>query len=362
VRILHVITLGELGGAQRYVAELALRQRACDDVVEVAAGTTDWLDDQRDSFSLVHSIPGLRRQISPAADLRALGALIELIGAGRFDVVHTHSAKAGILGRVAAALRRVPIVAHTSHGTVLAEKLSGRRRAVYWSAERLATSLTHKLFAVSETERGVLERSLGAPGHSIRVMTLVPRYIRAITARWSPTLGCPSDLVAIGNLYSTKGYDVLLQSVKQLSDRHPDIRLTIYGEGPARSALEAQAARLEIGERVAFAGHTSDAPARLASAGIFVMPSRKEGLPLALLEAMATAVPIVATNVGAIGEAIGPDVALARAEDPSDLAEKMELLLGSDRARVSAAASARKSYERLEARDDPRGACTMYQG
>jgi glycosyltransferase involved in cell wall biosynthesis len=361
MRILHVITLGELGGAQRYVAELALRQRACDDVVEVAAGTTDWLDDQRDSFSLVHRIPGLRRQISPAADLRALWALIELIGAGRFDVVHTHSAKAGILGRVAAALRRVPIVAHTSHGTVLAEKLSARRRAVYWSAERFATSLTDRLFAVSETERGVLERTLRAPRGSIQVMTLVPSYVREITARWSPTGACPSDLVAIGNLYPTKGYDVLLQSLQDLSDRHPDVRLTIYGQGPERSALEAQAAQLGIRERVVFAGHTSDAPTRLAAAGIFVMPSRKEGLPLALLEAMATGVPVAATKVGAIGEALGPDVPLAHPEDPSDLSEKLESLLTSQDLRVATAAAARKSYERLAARDDPGDACSMYR-
>jgi glycosyltransferase involved in cell wall biosynthesis len=361
MRILHVITLGELGGAQRYVAELARRQRSCGSEVEVAAGTTDWLVDQQESFSSVHRIPQLQRQISPRADLAALRALVTLITSGKFDVVHTHSAKAGILGRVAAALRRVPIVAHTSHGTVLGEKLPAYRRALYWSAERFATSLTDKLFAVSETERSLLQRSLRKPRPSIRVMTLVPRYVRLITARWSPTGGCPSDLVAIGNLYPTKGYDVLLRSLSLLSDRRPDVRLTIYGRGPELSALEACATQLRIRDRVVFAGHTSDAPARLASAGVFVMPSRKEGLPLALLEAMATGVPVAATNVGAIGEALGPDIPLARPEDPSDLSEKLESLLASDHLRVSTAAAARTSFERLAARDDPRDACSMYR-
>src|SRR6185503_717877 len=143
-----------------------------------------------------------------------------------------------------------------------------------------ATLLTDRLFAVSETERRLLERSLGKSAASVRVMTLVPSYVREITTRWSPTGACPSDLVAIGNLYPTKGYDVLLQSLKIVSASHPNVRLTIYGEGPERSALEAQAVQLGIQNQVIFAGHTSDAPARLASAGIFVMPSRKEGLPL----------------------------------------------------------------------------------
>ena len=360
MRILHVITLGELGGAQRYVAELAQRQRACGFTVEVAAGTTDWIVEQRDSFSMVHHIPELQRQISPAADIAALRSLLRVIASGAFDVVHTHSAKAGILGRAAAAMRRVSIIAHTSHGTVLAERLPLHRRAIYWSAERLALSVTDMLFAVSETERALLERSLGRPTGSIRVMTLVPSHVRAIETLWSPAGACSSQLVAIGNLYATKGHDVLLRALKMLIDAGRDVRLTIYGSGPERSSLGALAAQLRISDRVVFAGHTSDAPARLASAGIFVMASRKEGLPLALLEAMATGVPIVATNVGAVGEALGPDVPLTRPDDPLDLSAKLAGLLASESLRASVGAAARASYERLAARDDTRRACSMY--
>jgi glycosyltransferase involved in cell wall biosynthesis len=360
MRILHIVTLGELGGAQRYVAELAKRQSACGFVVEVAAGTVDWLAKQTGVFSRVHRVPELRREISPLADLRALRALMTLIGSGDFDVVHTHSAKAGILGRVAAAARRVPTVAHTSHGTVLGEKLPLHRRALYWSAERLATSLTHRMFAVSETERALLERALRTRPGAVRVMTLVPSHVRAITARWSPAAACPSQLVAIGNLYPTKGYDVLLRSMRLLIDRGRDVRLTIYGLGPARSSLEAQAAALRLTDRVVFAGNTPDAPARLASAGIFVMPSRKEGLPLSLLEAMATGVPVTATNVGAIGETLGPDVPLAHPEDPADLAAKLDALLSSEDRRVTTGAAARTSYERLAERDEPSATRSMY--
>lgn len=361
MRILHVITLGELGGAQRYLAELAWRQRRCGWTVHLATGTLGWLSDQERAFSHVHHLPSLVREISPARDYAALRALRRLLRTTSYDVIHTHSSKAGILGRVAAFLEGVPLIAHTSHGSPLAERLSSSRWILYWCAEQLAAALTHRLFAVSEVERAALRRWLRLRRGALRVMTIVPEYLRAISPEWSPSPASRWDLVAVGNLYPNKGYDVLLVALAKVAQTCPDVRLTIYGEGPERVALQQLASRLGVSGRVNLAGHVADAPARLLHAGTFVMPSRKEGLPLALLEAMAVAMPIVATDVGAVSDTLGPSVPVAPAGGAEGLARLLCAVLSSDERRLALAAAGRASFERFLRKDDPEAACVMYR-
>jgi glycosyltransferase involved in cell wall biosynthesis len=361
MRVLHVITLGELGGAQRYVAELASRQRRCGWTVHLATGTLGWLSDQEHAFSHVHHLPSLVREISPARDYAALRGIRRLLRTTSYDVVHTHSSKAGILGRVAAFLARVPLIAHTSHGSPLAERLSSSRWILYWCAEQLAALLTHRLFAISEVERAALRRWLRLRPGALRVMTIVPDYLRAIPPTWSSTSGSRWELVSVGNLYPNKGYDVLLAALAKVAETYPEVRLTVYGEGPEREALEHLVSGLGLSDRVTLAGHVTDATARLSHAGTFVMPSRKEGLPLALLEAMAVAMPIVATDVGAVPDTLGSGVPVARAGSADELAELLCSTLSSEGPRVALASAGRASFERLLRKDDREATCVMYR-
>ena len=360
MRILQLITRGELGGAQRYVAELARRQRALGFEVELATGTLGWLSDQRDCFDRIHHLPDLIREISPARDSAALASLVRFLRRRRYDVVHTHCSKAGFLGRIAAAAVGVTVVAHTSHGTILSESISRRRRAMYWMAEQAAALVTHRLFAVSRTDRDLLRRSLRTRADALRVMTIVPGYIREMPAAWSLREDSRWDLVAIGNLYANKGYDTLLPAVATLRDRYPHLRLTIFGEGPERASLESQIERLGLREHVRLPGQVTAVASRIAGSGVYVLPSRKEGLPLALLEAMATGAPIAATDVGAVREVLGPNATLARAERPDDLVRVIDALLSSDDRRMAMALAARASFEQLLPADDPLSARVMY--
>ena len=359
MRVLHVITKGELGGAQRYLAELVRRQRLAGFHVELATGTRGWLTDQR-SLAGAHHVPHLVREIELRVDTAAVRDLWWLIRRRQFDVVHTHSSKAGIVGRVAAALARVPLIAHTSHGTPLAERISLRRRAVYTLAEQGGAILTQRLFAVSAAERDLLHRCLFTRPGAVRVMTIVPDYVRAMPPAWRLSEETRWDLVAIGNLYANKAYDVLLGSMALLATEHPLLRAIIYGEGPERARLAAQAAQLGLAGRVILPGSLDDVPAALTRAGIFVMPSRKEGLPLALLEAMATGVPVAATAVGAVGQTLGKHVPLARPDDESDFARLLDRLLRSDAEREHVARAGRTSLEQLVASDDPDAVRSMY--
>lgn len=360
MRVLHVITAAELGGAQRYAAELARRQRCCGHEVELATARPGWLTDQADGFAALHFVPELVREIAPRRDGAALLALFRLARRRRYDVVHTHSSKAGVVGRVAAAAAGVPFVAHTSHGSPLAERLSLGRRAAYWIAEQAAALVTDRLFAVSETERAFLRRSIRTRPGALRVMTIVPAHIRALPRAWSLGEDRRWDLVAVGNLYANKGYDVLLDAVALLAGDHPRLRLTIYGDGPERAGLAARIGRLRLGERVLLGGRLDGVASALAGAGVYVLPSLKEGLPLALLEALATGAPVAATDVGAVREVLGPAVPLARPGDPAALARLIVELLSSDDRRLAVARAARAAYERLLARDDPNLACGMY--
>ena len=360
MRVLQLITRSELGGAQRYVAELARRQRACGFDVELATGRLGWLSSQEGCFVRIHRIPDLVREISPARDLSALFGLVRFLRRERFDVVHTHCNKAALLGRIAAAIAHVPLIAHTSHGTILAEAVSSARHAMYLGAEQIGAILTHRLFAISEWERALLQRSVRTRPGALRVMTLVPEHIRTSPAAWTLREEWRWDLVAVGNLYPNKGYDVLLPAVAELARSYPLLRLTIYGDGPEQASLEAQIERLGLRGRVQLGGQVNEVACRIASAGVFVLPSRKEGLPLALLEAMATGAPIVATDVGAVREVLGADVSLARPREPSELARLLDDVLSSDDRRRTAGCSGRAAYERLVARDDPSRTSAMY--
>lgn len=359
MRVLHVITKGELGGAQRYLAELATRQGRAGSHVELASGTRGWLTDQP-AFTAVHDVPALVREIEPRRDAAVVRDLWRLIRRGRFEVVHTHSSKAGVVGRLAAALARVRVVAHTSHGTPLAERISRRRRAVYFIGEQAGAILSHRLFAVSTAERDLLRRTLVTRPGAIRVMTIVPEHVRAIAPAWRLDEDTRWDLVAVGNLYRNKAYDVLLRSLALLAPVHPRLRATIHGEGPERAALAAQAAELGLAERVTFPGSLADVPTAFARAGIFVLPSRKEGLPLVLLEAMATGVPVAATAVGAVGRTLGPAVPVARPDDHRDFARLLDRLLASDPERVRVGDAGRVALEAVLASDDPAAASAMY--
>lgn len=154
-------------------------------------------------------------------------------------------------------------------------------------------------------------------------------------AGWEPT---PGRIVQVGALRSVKGQDVMLDALARLRRQVPEARLDLVGDGPARAALEAQAERLGVAHATTFVGRVGPEAVRerLGTAAVAVLPSRSEGMPLTLLEAMAASVPVVATDVGGIPEVAGdpPSVALVPPEDPAALAEALARVL-TDRAAAS---------------------------
>jgi len=341
VRVLHVITSGEHGGAQAHVAEVVSRLQAADVDCTVACGPGGWLAATLHGRAPVEEIPTLNRSISPWSDLRSLGRLVRL--ARRSDVVHTHSAKGGFLGRVAAFLAGRPFV-HTSHGSFLAEPMSAVRRMILRAAERVVAERTAHLFVLSQADADVLRRAglyAKVPSSLIRVPT---ERMRHPSGAWTTPAG-PPVIITVANLYPNKAVDLLLSAFGDVRRQVAGASLIIVGDGPERERLVAQGAELDEGT-IRFAGRVEDPTEMVLSARVFVLPSRKEGVPLALLEALALGVPSIATAVGGIPEHVNSDEAVLVAPDAAALARAIvDLLHHPDRA-VELGSRGRRAAER----------------
>lgn len=285
-------------------------------------------------------IPHLRRQIDPASDLLAFWEIWRYLRAHPCEVVHTHSSKAGILGRWAARLAGVPLVVHTVHGYSFHRGQPWLVNCFYRWLERAAAPATDLLLAVSRTLAEEARRWKLAPAGEVEVVysavNLEP-FLAAgegERARVRAELGLgPEDLVlgAVGRLVPLKGHRFLLEAVKRLGERRGRaIKAMLIGEGPCREELDCQARRLGIEGQVLFLGLRSDVPALLAAVDVFVHTSLWEGLPRVVVEALAAGRPVVAFAVDGVPEALGGGERglLVEPEDVEGLCEAIERLAG----------------------------------
>jgi len=346
--VLIVITLAEVGGAQSYVTSLlpALAERFD---VTVAAHGGGPVRETADALGLRYvQLRHVRRPINPWRDALGLAELCRVIRQVRPDVVHVSSSKAGILGRLAAWALRVPVRVFTVHGWAFAAA-EGRASLVYRWADRLVSPLTSATICVSELERasGLAARTCDA-GRTVVIPNAVDvrGALRASRQRSRPLL------LAVGRLRPPKDFATLVRALALLPA--DAFELAIVGDGPQREELAALIAQLGLEDRVRLEGERRDVPTLLAEADAFVLSSRSEGLPVSVLEAMAAGLPVVATAVGGVGEAVvdGETGLLVRPADPEALAAALATIVADPalRRRLGAAGRAR-----AEARFDLEG-------
>lgn len=337
LRVLLAITRLELGGAQRVVLETAAGLDRRRFVVGLAWGPGDALDPEAREIPELErfEIPALVRPIAPGRDLAAMAGLRRAIRSFAPDVVHTHSSKAGILGRLAARLEATPAVVHTIHGFGFTPLQRPLVRALYRLAERTAARWTDHVVAVSavQRERGAacglypLERS-----SVIRAAVPLARFRAGDGARARRRLGLPGDVpvvTQVGNFKPQKGPLDFVRAAAAVAARVPQARFVMVGEGPLRPAAEVLADELGIADRVLFPGWWDDVPGLLAATRVAVLTSYHEGLPCAVVEALAAGVPVVATAVDGTVEVVrdGDNGFLAPAGRPEIVAEKVVALL-----------------------------------
>jgi glycosyltransferase involved in cell wall biosynthesis len=246
----------------------------------------------------------LGREIDPVADARALLGLYRVIRAFRPHVVHTHAAKAGLLGRIAARLAGVPVVVHTYHGHVLRGYFGPVKTAFFRALEALLGRSTDALVTVSEAVKADLVALRVAPASRIRVLPLGLDLsgLRGEHAAAGASLRTPGEqgpLVGmVGRLVPIKDVPTFLEAAARVRASFPECRFALVGDGEERARLEARAAELGLAEAVRFHGWRRDLAAVYAELDVVVNSSRNEGTPVALIEALAAGRPVVATRVG----------------------------------------------------------------
>jgi glycosyltransferase involved in cell wall biosynthesis len=327
IKVLHVITKFWAGaGGNTLLTVLGSDPARYETWVAGCRGGPLWARAERAGVVTVR-LERFHEFISPVNDLFVLVQLIRLIRRERFVIVHTHSAKAGFLGRLAAWLCHTPVVVHTLHGLPFHDHMSALRRRLYLLLDRLVRPMTDAFLAVApQVAREAVERRIASPGD----VAVVPSAVELDEIPSDPDpaarvdLGIPSDVPLIGTVgrleYQKAPLDFVRMAARVAAVR-PDARFVMVGEGPLAADAEAEARRLSVG--VQLVGFRPDAPRIASSFDVFVISSLYEGLGRALTEAVASGRPVVATAVNGVPDLIEPGCTglLAPPGDPAALAD-----------------------------------------
>ncbi len=299
-KVAHLVTRLDLGGAQQNTLHTVRHLDRAFFEPLLICGRGGLLDEEASadpSFRTVFVDP-LRRDISPIHDLLALLELTRILLDEKPDLLHTHSSKAGILGRLAAALAGVPVVVHTYHGFGFHDRQPPFVKNFYVLLERLCARLTDALIFVSKANIAyAAKHGIARPEEAVLIRSGValsglPAPVDASKLKMSAGVGMHKPLVvSIGNLKPQKNVADLLEAAALVLAAVPEARFAFIGDGPQRRVLEARAFALGLQDRFFFLGWRRDAAQWLAASDVFVMTSLWEGLPRALVEAMKSGKP-----------------------------------------------------------------------
>ena len=291
----------------------------------------------------VVQIPELHRDLSPVYDPLAVKRLVDQIRRFRPHIVHTHTAKAGAVGRLAVLLSgdaRPPVVVHTFHGHVLRGYFGAARTEFFRETERFLATHTTRLIAVGPEVRDDLVALGVAPEEKFSVIRLGIDLENRLdgtagTSDLRSTFGVPPSRFVVGWIGRMTGIkrvpDVLL-TFRRLLDLGVDAELCLVGDGPERARLEARAKELEISRRTLFLGYQRDIAPFFRLFDALLLPSANEGTPVVAIEALAAGLPVVATRVGGVPDVVreGVDGFLVDVGDVGRLAERLATLARDD--------------------------------
>ncbi len=342
MKIAQVITRLDSGGSPDIVRITCERLAASGHDVTLISGPLSRVTEKTAAFlKTFHGryveIPRLKRDVDILSDISALADLRSVFTSGKFDVIHTHTSKAGFLGRIAARLAGCRAVVHTPHGHILYGYFNKPLTALFTRAERFASRYSDMVIALTQLEKNDMARGRICPADKIEVV----RQVLELEAYSAPGRGRVAmrsefgfkaeDMVLgmIGRLETVKGPEYFVEAAFFIAKRWPAARFIVAGEGSLRKKLEARAVELGLGKRLVFAGWREDVPEILSMLDILVMPSLNEAVGMAAVEAEAAGVPLIASNVGGIPEAVrdGDTAILVEPGEPRAIADIAYLLL-----------------------------------
>jgi glycosyltransferase involved in cell wall biosynthesis len=360
VRVLRVIARMNIGGPAHHVSLLCGRLDPDRYETLLVRGR---LGPGEGSFEGLAEREGCRVQvveelgpdIRPLADARALAELVRIVRGFRPHIVHTHTAKAGFVGRLAALVgqRPRPLILHTYHGHVLEGYFGPARTLLFRTLERGMARGSDRLIGVSRATVDDLVRLRVAPRKRFAVIPIgldLDGFLAATRetgARFRAEVGAGTDevlLACVGRLVPIKRVDVLIRAVALARREGAPLRLAIVGDGESRAELEALAGSLGLAEHVVFCGYLPDVTTVAAAADVAVLSSDNEGTPVSLIEAAAAARPAVATAVGGVPDVVEHGVTgiLVPPGDQRSMADALAQVAGDSPLRERMGAAARE--------------------
>jgi glycosyltransferase involved in cell wall biosynthesis len=322
VRVLHVITRMIVGGAQENtLLSVEGLNRLPQYEVALVSGLDrgaegDMLARARQTTQL-HIVPALCRNVNPLADTVALWKLYRLIKAGRYQIVHTHLAKAGVLGRIAAWLAGTPVVVHGLHGLVFHDYQPWLLSRTWWAVQKLCDPLTDHYISVSNvaSEKAIASRLVARDDittvySGMELDWFLDAQVDVLALRRE--LGISADAPVIGKIARmapVKNHSALLDAAPAIIARHPDVRFLLVGDGPLLESLRARANEMGIRDHFIFTGlvERERIPDMLSTMDVLVHTAFYEGLPRVLAQALASGKPCVAIDADGAREVIIPD-------------------------------------------------------
>lgn len=341
MRLLFLITRAHEGGAQEHVLTL-LRGLSGRFEAILATGEHGYLTERAAELGVpVHVLPDLVTPIHPVKDCRAGLQILQLVRTVKPDVVHTHSFKAGLLGRLAALLTATPSM-FTAHGWAFADGVPLAQRMLAVPCEWLVSRVTRHIITVSEADHRLALQYRIARRPKMRTVLNGVDPLAVVAPRNG---GRVPRIAMVARFQAPKDQSLLLHALRQVEQPY---EVWFVGDGSLRQRVEAEAGTLGMLDRVRFLGTCRNVPELLAEADIFVLASRYEGLPMSILEAMRAGLPVVATDVGGVSEAVQDGVTgfLLPRGDCAQLRDRLATLLADAGLRLELGANARLRFER----------------
>jgi len=305
-------------------------------------------------------LPDLHRELSPADDYAAYARIAAILREFRPHIVHTHMAKAGAVGRAAAVMynrsaapaERTRLV-HTYHGHVLEGYFSAAKTALFVGVERMLARSTDRIVAISPAIRDELVRDhrIGTPdqyrvvplGFDLSALAAIDDRARA-AARESLAISVDAHVVTtVGRLTAIKQHHLFLEAARQVANQDTAALFLIVGDGELRAELLETARDFGLADRVRFLGWRRDLPTIYGASDVFLLTSRNEGTPVALIESLAAGVPGVSTDVGGVRDVLGDEGSVAAYDDAAGLARAVTGFLGDPARRRAAGERGRAS-------------------
>lgn len=308
-KVAQVITLTEMGGAQKHLYMLSKSLNEAGYEVDVISSNGGALVEllKKENINFIES-PYMVREISPIVDFKNILYLYKLFKKNKYDIVHCHSSKAGLVARIAARLAGVPKIIYTAHGFVFNEPMSLKKKKIYTAIEYLGAKLGHVIIAVSNKDYKCAKELIPKKEKNIYYipnaiknpdMTLIKEK-----SEMKEALDIPADGFLVGtvsNFYETKGHSYLIKALMKLYDEGYDFYTVFAGEGPK---FEESKKLCKAYSKISFLGYRTDNLDIMNAMDIFVLPSVKEGMPYVVLEAMSLGKPVLCTKVGALTDII----------------------------------------------------------